>query len=499
MRKEELLVVQQIREMPDKKLPIFEVLPKNDKIVKEIKKQIKHPYFQTILKTNRLAKILKIRTNKNIDNIEKNDLSMSPMLFLSEEEGGFPRRGYAIKINSKIEEHPYGQYVDLVVNEKLLEIGILSIFAHELGHLTMESLVESLDLKDTKTHMSMEVSDFNTAFYEGWGIHFQRMCYDFIPFIKEGYESTWNSDVAIKSMWHSAMDEYLRLEGVKRNKYVFKKCVEYSKKDLYDRFLEKITSPVFSNIKLKNGHQMLASEGVIATIFYRIVTDKILQQNCINSNFCDDFTLEEKNGPFTPFENVYLKILYLFNKYLGSNFDNSRSPMIILLKGWMETFPKDKERVVAILLQTTHGKTATNVMSNIAEEIAYLGQTGDIEGFIENLQLYNKSLEELKRKILSGELKIDENVGPEIWIYNENFLVPDNIFTKKRNKPLAMNLNSATPIYFEIIPHITKEMAEKIVNIRDKYGPFESIYDFFERVDIPETSHNFILERLKIG
>ena len=62
-----------------------------------------------------------------------------------------------------------------------------------------------------------------------------------------------------------------------------------------------------------------------------------------------------------------------------------------------------------------------------------------------------------------------------------------------------MSLNSITPIYLETISHITKEMAEKIVNIRDKYGPFKSIYDFFERVDIPETSHNFILERLKIG
>lgn len=77
------------------------------------------------------------------------------------------------------------------------------------------------------------------------------------------------------------------------------------------------TSPVFDKTRLKNAQQMLSCEGVLATLFYRINTNKILQDNYLEESFYNQFLLgpipegTEPKEFFTPKENVFLKNFYV--------------------------------------------------------------------------------------------------------------------------------------------------------------------------------------------
>lgn len=58
---------------------------------------------------------------------------------------------------------------------------IVSTFCHEIGHVIMRNLVPGFADRpspSTKTHMSMVVTDYQTAFDEGFVEHFQAVVAD---------------------------------------------------------------------------------------------------------------------------------------------------------------------------------------------------------------------------------------------------------------------------------------------------------------------------------
>ena len=95
-------------------------------------------------------------------------------MFLSKTEGGFPRQGFILKEGEQTTEYPDLFFVDLVLDEKRLAQGELDIYSHELGHVMMLNIMgdEIPDQRSTKQHVSMGITDYSIAFFEGWGIHF---------------------------------------------------------------------------------------------------------------------------------------------------------------------------------------------------------------------------------------------------------------------------------------------------------------------------------------
>ena len=66
-------------------------------------------------------------------------------------------------------------YVDLVVDADSVANGDFEeIFAHEMGHVFLRRLVPDLPLGYSRTpHASMSITDYPTAFDEGFATHFQ--------------------------------------------------------------------------------------------------------------------------------------------------------------------------------------------------------------------------------------------------------------------------------------------------------------------------------------
>jgi len=334
-----------------------EKLGKDDPLAKKILEQLEFPYHRSVIKLSQCARNLMA------------DTKGPNVLFHSETEGGFPRQGLILKQKEKQEKYPVLYYVDLVVDEQRVARGELDIYSHELGHVMMLNIMgdEIPDGRSTKQHVSMGITDYTTAFFEGWGIHFQRLAFDDVPFYRDTYRDSLDYSRSFARTWHSNIDQGLRLNGVVENSSIHRKLLperDIASLDLEELILLEHTSLLFDGTRLRNAQQMLSSEGVLATLFYRINTNKILQNNFRENAFYDRFLLRPipagttPKEIFTPLENVFLKNFHVWEKMKGRL--NPESVILIeFIQEWGRSFPEDREEILKLFVMTTVGKTVT--------------------------------------------------------------------------------------------------------------------------------------------
>lgn len=91
-----------------------ELTPFTQKVFKELN----IPYHQAVIRLNQCCRNLSANTDG------------PNVLYISENEGGFPRHGIAILEGKKVTEYPNLNYVDLVVWEDEFEYGAIDIYIH---------------------------------------------------------------------------------------------------------------------------------------------------------------------------------------------------------------------------------------------------------------------------------------------------------------------------------------------------------------------------------
>jgi hypothetical protein len=161
-------------------LLVGEKLTTDNALMREIAKQLNFPFHQSVIKLSQCARNLSSKTKG------------PNVLFLSQTEGGFPRQGLILKQGDKTDNYPGLYYVDLVLNEQRVARGELDIYSHELGHVMMLNIMgdDIPDSRSTKQHVSMGITDYSVAFFEGWGIHFQRLAHDNVAFYRKTYQNS---------------------------------------------------------------------------------------------------------------------------------------------------------------------------------------------------------------------------------------------------------------------------------------------------------------------
>lgn len=120
-------------------------------------------------------------------------------------------------------------------------------------------------------------------------------------------------------------------------------------------------------------------------------------------------------------------------------------------------------------------------MAAALEALAYQGRVGDLAAFQKGLDGGIKLLGQLKADILAGQVALDANLGPELWLLNEAFLVPRRFFKPyDRNVPATLNLNAAAEPELMTLPGIDLTLARRIVAARHARGFFRTIADLKE-------------------
>jgi len=414
-------------------------------------------------------------------------LTAPTYLLMSQEEGGFARHGFWLEDAKGQREFVLAGYVDLIVDEESVEDGNLEeIFSHELGHQILGELVGKLPSGASRNmHQSMTITDDFTAFDEGFAEHFQPLVRDATanPHLHEF--SKGNSAVDLDLLWISRLDQQLRSDGVKRNLFIHRKALPPaapdSTADRYRLYLDEETSTTFLNDQLRNGQQMMASEGVIATLFYRIVNEPALRNHYRDAAFYVPFvgsrvTSDSLRQTISLYENVNLK-LFVAMRRAAKTIASGAPPMIALVNGYAAAFPDEAPEIYRVFLQTTRGAATSQELANAFERASADGRRGDISEFRPGSRAAFSLLKSTTNRVARGELPLDANLGPQLWLLNPDFKIAPAIWSSDRTLPFTLNLNTATEVDFMTISGVDLAIARKIIASRNARSFFRSLDD----------------------
>ncbi|MBI5868780.1 MAG: helix-hairpin-helix domain-containing protein, partial [candidate division Zixibacteria bacterium] len=240
------------------------------------------------------------------------------------------------------------------------------------------------------------------------------------------------------------------------------------------------TSPLFDPCRLKNAQEMLACEGVIATLFYRTSTDSILSNHYRSSVFYEQFLRDSfpagisVESLFTPLENVLLKSAYVMYQFKDKLTERS-SPFLEFINNWCTLFPEDKEELLSVFLSTTVGKTVTDSLGAVYEKMAYAGMVGRFNEYKRLRKIYEDGLARLTSDVLTQKVAFDANVGPQLWVENSALSIPVTLFAPEPKFPLNVNINTASVFDLASFPGNSMAQAQGIIRARDKQGWFKSL------------------------
>lgn len=469
--------------------PVFRMAPASN-LVKSVRSDLDGSFGQQVLRLDRYARKLLVAHREAAHASVEEWLTAPMYLLMSTEEGGFARFGFWLEDAAGKRSLVLAAYVDLVTRQQSVETGNFEeIFSHELGHHILKSLTGGVGRGPSrKMHQSMSVTDYPTAFDEGYAEHFQPLVRDATTnaYLRKMTGGTGASDLEL--VWLSAADGQLRTDGVKRNLFIHRKPLPAlaldPNPDLYRLFVEDETSTTFLPAKLKNAQEMMASEGVIATLFYRIVNDNQLRNHYREAAFYAPIHSENAEAPeqvITPYENINLKLFAAMEK-LGSPGGN-RPPMISLVEQYAKLFPDEAKRMPELFMETTWGATVSQPLASALQLAAADGGRGDIAAFRQDHPF--PLLDSIIAQVTDGKEALDANLGPELWLANTAFKIAPAFWKTDRTLPLTLNLNTASVAELMTVPGIDVAMALKILAARDARGVFRSL-DELREAGVPE-------------
>ncbi|HSK10278.1 MAG TPA: helix-hairpin-helix domain-containing protein [Vicinamibacterales bacterium] len=487
----------------DKKLPpgaAGDVLvPANaatDPIADRVRRIMEDPagFGQLALRLDRFAKTYLLR-DPALPGDRHAVLAGPAYLFLSDRQGGFPAQGFWLEEpDGSLREVRDAPFVDMVVDERDLAPaaidGVEAIYAHELGHLVMAALAGPAPRKaSSAVHFSTVRTDGWSAFIEGWGEHFQPLSVDhatragaraaidpstaererfwYSRFAGEQLNGCWICPANLRFLWWQGPGEQrLRDAGVRANLFIHEPALPGTLIDgrpSYDVRMYRDVLPPTADGRLKNGAQALSSEGVLATFFYRLVTDERLQAGYREPAFYQPFLPDDRAGDLaafgpaalvSPIENIYLKIFHV----LHTSFRWGDWPALDLVGGYAQAFPDEAPLVYEVFLDVTRGVTVDRAAAARHAEAGYLPG--------------------LRDRLLSGDARLDGNTGPPLWIVSPGMSLGMGVF---RYFPVpssfTLDLNAADAADLTSVGGISQTLAASIMEAREAAGGFKTVED----------------------
>ena len=474
---EQKICLVRVIESGDKKLLAGKIMETTDPVHEMIMKDLNLPFHQSLMKLNQCSR--NFSGNSEGPNV----------LFISDDEGGFPRTGLElIDYSGRRTAYPALNYVDLVLDVERVEQGEMYIFSHELGHVMMNNIMPGFMQKaqermTSKQHVSMGVTDYYTAFFEGWAIHFECSAND-IEKYRHNLDDSYMYNRIISALWNSIIDRELRITGVKQNRFIHQKVLPQvlheKNMTVEDMILLEHTSPAFDFTRLRNGQQMMSSEGMLASLFYHINSNKALQAHYRDADFCRAFLLQplpkgiSPGDIFSPYENVVLKNFYVWHLMKKKTSFNEKPVFMEFIRVWCETFPEDKKELLEIFINLTAGMTITRELGEVYEKTAHSGVVGDYFSFMEMMKKYRGMLERVFHGVSENLNSLDANVGPELWVENKNFQIRRYLWTADMKTNLNVNINTASVYDLVSFLGMGMERAEEVIKKRRESGYFRS-------------------------
>lgn len=350
------------------------------------------------------------------------------------------------------------------------------IFGHEYSHLWFLLLnFASEGQTSNKFHCSTGITDPYTAFYEGFAEHLEIVSRDLAPELKETelYQGLWDFGLNINA-WISYRDKQLRYHAVKNNRYVYRTAIpdleEYP--SYLDLHMAHLTSSAFLPEKVKNGSQILASEGVIASVFYQIYSQSTFKNRYRSEEFYQKFGT--KKDAVAPLENLYLKIFYA----LAQPNSTDCLPMIHFIESYGKCFPEEKEELYTLFLEMTHYTTVSHEAAALFGENYRRGRRGLVKPYKEILQRIIDFKKETTRQVINGDRALDDALYSQLWVKNPDCMISSAPWIPDYQVEYVFDLNTATVVDYLSFKGVDLQMGKEIIRDRIERKGFASIKEF---------------------
>ena len=453
-------------------------------------------YTQFVLRLDRFARTYLLR-DPALSPGQRASLERPAYLFLSDRQGGFPAEGFWLEqSDGSVRELRDTPFVDLVVDERDFDPadtdGLIAIYAHELGHLTMAALAGPPPQRASSgVHFTTVRTDGWLAFVEGWGEHFQPMAMDhhaagrggvairataaaagertwYDRFAREQVNGCWICPANLRFIrWQGPGEQRLRDTGVRSNLFIHDVTLPApfagDARPAFEARMYRDVMPPALDSPLKIGPRALASEGLLATFFHRLASDERLRSGYLAPDFYRPFLPDERSadldrlGPaslVSPAENVYLKLFHV----LHHAFRWGDWPLVEFVKGYTTTFPDEAEVVFDIFLDVTRGVTVEASAFRRHLEPGYLAG--------------------LRERLLSGNARLDGSLGPPLWMVVPRVSLGMGVY---RYFPvpssLTFDLNACDVANLRSVPGVDAALAASILKVRDERMAFKRVED----------------------
>ena len=366
-------------------------------------------------------------------------------LLLSTQQGGFPRFGFVLDGTPK----PGVGYVDLHQSSTPAgRFGAMDqIFPHELLHIMARQLAgEPRESGANQVHAIGVRTDPVTAFQEGFAEHVQIMSVDdpdAHPATRalredDGVRARADGEFAAYArgvgarlllgspselrflLWFSSSEQVLRYHAVKANAFARASPVPgrlLKRSDKYAAYLFQSVMPGAPGDAVKPPGVLLSTEGVVAHLFWRWVTDAGLRGRYRDDDFYARFGVSP--SAVDPIDNAYLKILHALRAGRAAD-------TVTFLRAYIAEFPDE-----ALLVQ------------------------------------------QVVTDALAGQ---DVPAAPEIWLANPALQTGTSLFDQFRALPRThtFDANAASSLDWLAVPGVTPEAAERLLS-GVPYGDLQAV------------------------
>ena len=296
-------------------------------------------------------------------------------LLLSSRQGGFPRIGFVLDGAIKAD----AGYVDLHQRSILAgRFGAMDqIFPHELLHVIVRQLAgEPRESGANQVHAVGVRTDPVTAFQEGFAEHVQIVCVDDpgahpatqalrddagararaeLEF--ERYRRSVGGRYLLGSpsevrflLWFSSAEQAMRYHAVKANLFARQAPVPtrlLQRGDKYAAYRFQQVIPGGADDPMKPPGVLLSTEGVVAHLFWRWVTDPGLQHRYRDDAFYARFG--ETASAVDPLDNAYLKIIHAIRAGRAGD-------TVSFLRAYITEFPDEVTLVQQVVTSSFGGQ-----------------------------------------------------------------------------------------------------------------------------------------------
>ncbi len=318
------------------------------------------------------------------------------------------------------------------------------VVAHENAHGIMFDMYGSqmgvVEKKSNMGHDGPVISDRGLAYIEGWAEAFEALYGPTNPLLKLKEEE--------REKYRISEFLFTRQDPVRRDRYIWQ------------------TTKKKTGI-LKNGLQIVSTEGAVAGVFYDILTSRAIKDPFIKS----------------------ISVMY----------SHRPKDFIGFLKGWVKDFPEDKRVLYRIFLEGTTYATVSNKARGLYHDyyqakLKYVQKKMDQKEFYPIKEKWTSYKEELFNTVMQQD-NIDANIGPDLWM--KVGVIPG----APDHKDLNVNLSTVTPGLLANLQlnGLTDEDVIKMIQAREAMGvlPFKTASEALKNF-LGEQKANQVISENKI-